>query len=125
MAHFSRQRNKGPTEAFMQRVRHFCPILTKFGFTRHVIRKHPIDSFTQISPVGEAPINWDRQTNMLQLRGSSPDYANFPTTALDLYMGRYGQIKLVRISVLPVTIYEFSAVNVAMFSLTKESRCTV
>jgi len=41
MTNFSCQKNKEPTEAFMQNVRHFCPILTKFRFTRQIIIETP------------------------------------------------------------------------------------
>lgn len=34
MAQFSRQKNKGRNETFMQNIRHFGPILTESGYTR-------------------------------------------------------------------------------------------
>jgi hypothetical protein len=35
------KKNKGRTEPLMQKVRHFSPILSNSGFTRHVITEAP------------------------------------------------------------------------------------
>jgi hypothetical protein len=68
MENFSRHKNKGRTEPLTQKVRHFSPILSNSGFTRHVITEPPKASFTQIRTAGAKLINWDGQTNVLKLR---------------------------------------------------------
>ena len=61
--------------------------------------KHPVAGFTQIRSVEAAPRHWEGQTKMVKLIGTFPDHANAPKMALDLYMGRYGTIKLIHIFV--------------------------
>jgi hypothetical protein len=112
------QRTYGSLDA---KVRHFCPILTKFRLHDRLSQKHPIASFKQIRPVGASLIYWDGETNTLKPTGACPDYVKAPKMALDLYMGRYGPIKLVQIF---VCLHGFIAVYVATFYPTIQRRCT-
>jgi hypothetical protein len=87
--------------------------------------KHPIASFTQIRLAGAALINWDGQTNILKLRGPFPDYDNAPKMALDLYMGRYGPIKLVQILVSSYSIWIYCNLCLEVVSQQTASRHSV
>ena len=49
--------------------RYFCPILTKFEFSRQIFRESPISKLTEIRPV------WTEQTDMTKIIGAFREYA--------------------------------------------------
>lgn len=54
----------------MKSARYFCPISTKFGFFQY---KSSVSNFTEIRPVGAAPIHADRRTGAV---GACRDWTN-------------------------------------------------
>jgi len=74
---FSRQKNEEPTEAFMQNVRHFCPILTKFRYTREIIIE-TLNSQFHANPSSGSSTDMLGRTDMVKPIRDFPDYAKTP-----------------------------------------------
>jgi hypothetical protein len=67
------------TWVFMSSARYFCPVLTKFGFSRQIF----VVTNTKFHGIRPAGLQWScTQTGMMKLRDAFRNYANGPKTRL-------------------------------------------